>query len=140
MNEASLDLQSALGAYPAVPGLARRRLAEALEGFRQKVVVLDDDPTGVQTVHGVHVYTQWSGEAFLEGFRPRPGLLHPDQLPRLHRGGDRRAHREIAKNLLGAARRRGGVRPHRQERLDAAGHYPLETAVSAEALKPAARA
>ncbi len=30
----------------------------------RKVVVLDDDPTGTQTVHGVEVITQWSEETF----------------------------------------------------------------------------
>ena len=28
-----------------------------------KLVVLDDDPTGVQTVHDVYVYTDWSMES-----------------------------------------------------------------------------
>src|SRR5947208_15204477 len=30
---------------------------------REKVVVLDDDPTGTQTVHGIPVLTEWSVEA-----------------------------------------------------------------------------
>ena len=29
----------------------------------EKVVVLDDDPTGTQTVHGIPVLTEWSVEA-----------------------------------------------------------------------------
>ena len=29
----------------------------------QKIVVLDDDPTGVQTVHDISVYTDWSVES-----------------------------------------------------------------------------
>src|SRR5256885_17171287 len=29
----------------------------------EKVVVLDDDPTGTQTVHGMPVLTEWSVEA-----------------------------------------------------------------------------
>ena len=32
-------------------------LAEEAARSRRKIVVLDDDPTGVQTVHGVSVYT-----------------------------------------------------------------------------------
>lgn len=28
--------------------------------FQTKIIVLDDDPTGVQTVHGVPVFTNWS--------------------------------------------------------------------------------
>jgi uncharacterized protein YgbK (DUF1537 family) len=38
-------------------------IAAALHGRREKVVVLDDDPTGTQTVHGVPVLTRWPVEA-----------------------------------------------------------------------------
>ncbi|OLO26676.1 hydroxyacid dehydrogenase [Alkalihalophilus pseudofirmus] len=41
--------------------------AERLD-FRHKIVVLDDDPTGVQTVHGVSVYTDWTKESIEKGF------------------------------------------------------------------------
>ncbi len=37
----------------------RRRLQQS----KQKVIVLDDDPTGTQTVHGVPVLTEWSVES-----------------------------------------------------------------------------
>ena len=37
-----------------------QKLKEALQSFHTKIVVLDDDPTGVQTVHDVSVYTAWS--------------------------------------------------------------------------------
>ena len=33
-----------------------------------KIIVLDDDPTGIQTVHGVCVYTNWSEESIRAGF------------------------------------------------------------------------
>ncbi|MBQ2454570.1 MAG: hydroxyacid dehydrogenase, partial [Firmicutes bacterium] len=32
-----------------------------------KIVVLDDDPTGVQSVNGISVYTQWTFESMLKG-------------------------------------------------------------------------
>ncbi len=43
-------------------------LRSALKRFDKKIVVLDDDPTGVQTVHGVSVYTSWDAEALRAGF------------------------------------------------------------------------
>lgn len=43
--------------WPDDPGPA---IAAALRARREKVVVLDDDPTGTQTVHGVPVLTEWS--------------------------------------------------------------------------------
>src|SRR4051812_48513658 len=39
----------------------------------RKVVVLDDDPTGTQTVHGIDVLTEWSESAFVAALTdPRP--------------------------------------------------------------------
>ena len=40
-----------------------------------KFVVLDDDPTGVQTVHGVHVYTDWTYESMKEAFEEPESLF-----------------------------------------------------------------
>lgn len=39
---------------------ARERIARQLAESRTHVVVIDDDPTGTQTVHGVRVYMDWS--------------------------------------------------------------------------------
>lgn len=41
---------------------------QALSSFQHKVIVLDDDPTGIQTVHGVSVFTDWSEESMEAGF------------------------------------------------------------------------
>jgi len=41
----------------------RDRIREATLLSGRKVVVLDDDPTGTQTVHGLPVLTQWTPEA-----------------------------------------------------------------------------
>ena len=43
-------------------------LTAALKNFPRKIVVLDDDPTGVQTVNGIHVYTDWTDESIAAGF------------------------------------------------------------------------
>ena len=34
-------------------------LTETLNKSKVKIVVLDVDPTGIQTVHGIYVYTNW---------------------------------------------------------------------------------
>jgi FlaA1/EpsC-like NDP-sugar epimerase len=50
---------------------------------QRKVVVLDDDPTGTQTVHGVPVLTQWPVEtlcAEMENDLPALYLLSAHQL------------------------------------------------------------
>ena len=43
-------------------------LLKELDSFKQKIVVLDDDPTGIQTVHGVYVYTDWSEDTLRRAF------------------------------------------------------------------------
>lgn len=37
-------------------------LLEERTSFNKTIIVLDDDPTGIQTVHGVPVYTDWTEE------------------------------------------------------------------------------
>ncbi len=43
-------------------------LKKEIEANNQKIVVLDDDPTGVQTVHDISVYTHWTKEDIRNGF------------------------------------------------------------------------
>ena len=117
--------------------LVAGKLAAAREGFGRKVVVLDDDPTGVQTVHDVPVYTDWRTET-LESALTEAGTMF--FLLTNSRGFTRqetvRAHREIAGNLL-AASRRTGVPFLLVSRGDSTlrGHYPMETETLRETLE-----
>ncbi|GHV63422.1 hypothetical protein AGMMS49587_13400 [Spirochaetia bacterium] len=43
-------------------------IATEAKGGRRKIIVLDDDPTGVQTVHGIPVCTGWTAESIEAGF------------------------------------------------------------------------
>lgn len=64
-------------------------LREELHRFDRKVVVLDDDPTGVQTVHDVSVYTDWTEETFRAGLESNDRLFFVlTNSPQLLRGGD----------------------------------------------------
>lgn len=55
--------------YPPVDEAAvDAALAEEIARDQHKLVVLDDDPTGVQTVHDISVYTDWSEESIRAGF------------------------------------------------------------------------
>jgi uncharacterized protein YgbK (DUF1537 family) len=63
MNTPPLSRAALLDSFPAEPqGPWLQRIRERLEQSRTKGVVLDDDPTGTQTVHGVPVRTEWSIE------------------------------------------------------------------------------
>ncbi|KFK43991.1 hypothetical protein AALP_AA1G200600 [Arabis alpina] len=44
-------------------------------GKSKTLVVLDDDPTGTQTVHDVEVLTEWSVESISEQFRKKPACF-----------------------------------------------------------------
>ena len=47
-------------------------LAKEIEESPAKIIVLDDDPTGVQTVHDISVYTDWDADSIRQD---APGLL-----------------------------------------------------------------
>ena len=55
---ASLPAEWPESLLPEIAGSVRRS--------RKKIIVLDDDPTGTQTVYGVPVFTEWSAEALRE--------------------------------------------------------------------------
>ena len=48
---------------------AEELLHQAPEDMRRVIVVLDDDPTGIQTVHDVCVYTRWDRKTITDAFR-----------------------------------------------------------------------
>ncbi len=93
-----------------------------------KIVVLDDDPTGVQTVHDVSVYTDWSKDSIRSGFEEENKLFYILTNSRgFTKAQTAKAHREIAENIAAVAAEK------KQEymiisRSDSTlrGHYPLE--------------
>lgn len=66
-----------------------------------KIVVLDDDPTGSQTVYGVSVYTDWSLNSIRQGFARQEEMFFILTNSRsFSREETIRAHREIAGRLV----------------------------------------
>jgi uncharacterized protein YgbK (DUF1537 family) len=112
------------------------RVQAAVAESGRKVVALDDDPTGVQTVHDVAVLASWDAEKLAaELANPRPLffiLTNSRALPE-----DRAAalNREIARNLLGASQQ-SRVPFVIASRSDSTlrGHFPVETDALAAAL------
>lgn len=117
----------------AVDGLLQKELA----GLDMKVVALDDDPTGSQTVHDISVYTDWNEEDFLNGFAekqrlffiltnsrgltaPQTGIVHRDIAARLSR-----VIRSTGREAIVISRSDSTLR----------GHYPLETELLREGLE-----
>lgn len=121
---------SLLDSWPAPDTDAvRQALREELRRFDRKVVVLDDDPTGVQTVHDVSVYTDWTEETFRAGLESNDRLFFVLTNSRSFSAGETtRVHREIAEHLA-AASQKTGVPFVLISRSDSTlrGHFPLET-------------
>jgi uncharacterized protein YgbK (DUF1537 family) len=102
----------------------------------RKVVVLDDDPTGTQTVHGLPVLTQWSAEmlaAELQNDLPAFYILTNSRSLTLPDAQKRNA--EIGCRLsAGAAQARRGVAVISRSDSTLRGHFPGEIAALSEAL------
>jgi uncharacterized protein YgbK (DUF1537 family) len=89
---------------PEWPEALLPEIAGSVRRSGKKLVVLDDDPTGTQTVYGVPVFTEWSVEALRELLAdPRQIgyiLTNSRSLSREQAG---ELSRTIARNLLAAA-------------------------------------
>ena len=112
-----------------INSIAEKRLREELRRFDRKVVVLDDDPTGVQTVHDVSEYNDWTEETFRAGLESNARLFFVLTNSRSCSAGETtRVHREIAEHLA-AASQKTGVPFVLISRSDSTlrGHFPLET-------------
>lgn len=112
-------------------------LQQEIEAFDGKFIVLDDDPTGVQTVHDIYVFTDWSVESIKEGLLGKEKLFFILTNSRgLTESQTEKLHTEIARNALQASKETG--QPFLFiSRSDSTlrGHFPLETRILAQVLK-----
>lgn len=129
---------------PVWPEDVLPRIRQTVARARRKVVVLDDDPTGTQTVWGIPVLTSWSPEELAREFA--------NELPCFYLLTNTRAfplaeavriNQEIARNLMAAVQ----SLPGRNEfvvvsRSDSTlrGHFPAETDALGRALGGATHA
>jgi uncharacterized protein YgbK (DUF1537 family) len=133
-----VDARSYLSSQPPeskVPG-ALEEIRRRVEAGGRRVAVLDDDPTGTQTVHGVPVLTTWSVEDLrwaLEQLSPTFYVLtNSRSLPEAEAAA---MNREIASNLAAAAEGTGTdfvVTSRGDSTLR--GHFPAETDALAEGI------
>ena len=108
-----------------------------------KIIALDDDPTGSQTVHSCLLLTRWDVPTLIEGLRDEAPLFFV--LTNTRSMGSEQAAavtREVCRNLKQAletlAREGRAINPILVSRSDSTlrGHYPVETDVIAEELGP----
>lgn len=107
------------------------QLRKAIQDNRSKIIVLDDDPTGVQTVHGVTVVTGWDQDHIRQGFLTEEKMFFILTNSRSFTADETRAiHHEIVNNIIRVSQELS--RPFiLVSRGDSTlrGHYPLETDV-----------
>lgn len=99
--------------------------------FTHKIIVLDDDPTGVQTVHGVPVYTDWSLETIENAFNDQRQMAFILTNSRAFSVQKTTAiHQEIAERIALVAKQfnQSFLLISRGDST-LRGHYPLETEV-----------
>lgn len=120
-------------------GDIQKQLAEEIAGCNKKIIVLDDDPTGVQTVHDVYVYTDWTEESIRKGFEAPERLFYLLTNSRgLTESQTVKVHTEIAENILRVSKETGLdflIISRGDSTLR--GHYPLETQVLKETIEKA---
>ena len=138
MNETVWSKTEAFLPYPPHDRAAvMMRATEKLAALNRKIVVLDDDPTGVQTVHGVYVYTDWSAASVRSGFdAPESMFFILTNSRGFSAEHTARVHADIASTVSRTARETG--KPFLLiSRSDSTlrGHYPLETETLAAGLK-----
>lgn len=108
-----------------------------------KIIALDDDPTGSQTVHGCLLLTRWDVATLREALRDSSPIFFVLTNTRgMDAGRAAQVTREVCVNLRQALAEEaaGGhpVNPVMVSRSDSTlrGHYPVETDVIAEELGP----
>ncbi|MDR1315376.1 MAG: hypothetical protein LBK13_00770 [Spirochaetales bacterium] len=114
---------------PAKSGLkSRADIRRQLENDKCKLVVVDDDPTGTQTVSGIRVYMDWSVPTLERALAREDAVFYVSTNSRAYPENRMRdLTLEFARNLRAAADT-CGVRVLMASRSDSTlrGHYPAE--------------
>lgn len=103
----------------------------------RKILVLDDDPTGIQTVQDVFVYTKWGEQEILNGFKDdRKACYFLTNSRSFSPDLTKRVHQEIGKRIarISKVQRIPYLLISRSDST-LRGHYPLETETLSESIE-----
>jgi uncharacterized protein YgbK (DUF1537 family) len=131
----ALHERELLAVYPPEISVSAREVAEIVGGLSSTLIVLDDDPTGTQSVADVPVLTRWEVEDFHWALaQGSPAIYVLTNTRSLDPEEAELRNREVVKNALEAAEDPSGL--HFVSRSDSTlrGHFPLETDVIAQTL------
>jgi len=127
-----------LAGYPPEVEIPADEVAASVAESGRTLIVLDDDPTGTQSVADLPVLTRWSAEDFGWAFAQHaPAVYVLTNTRSLDPGEAEKRNREVVRNALAAA---GGAPLGFVSRSDSTlrGHFPLEPEVIADELAQAA--
>jgi uncharacterized protein YgbK (DUF1537 family) len=122
-----------LAGYPPEVDIPASEVAAAVAASGRTLVVLDDDPTGTQSVADLPVLTRWSVPDFEWAFAQHaPAVYVLTNTRSLDPGEAEKRNREVVRNALAA----GGGPLGFVSRSDSTlrGHFPLEPEVIADEL------
>ena len=139
MNEKSLVWNNfAKKLPPAIPeNRINKEWLNAVGRIKRKIIVLDDDPTGIQTVHSIPVYTSWDFSTLRQIMKDKHKVIYILTNSRaLTSVETQRLHKQLAMDLKQIALEEG-KKFLLISRSDSTlrGHYPLETKTIYDELK-----
>ena len=133
-----MTLDEKLAGLPPILSIpnARASIRKSLIESGKRLVVIDDDPTGTQTVHGVQVYMTWSMQTLTAALEaPGPVFYLSTNSRSLPRSQAVELARELGDNLRRASAA-SGVQVLAASRSDSTlrGHFPSEVTALVETL------
>lgn len=138
MTTPKLDKQATLDRLP--PPWTTDLMPEIRQALSQsgtKIVVLDDDPTGTQTVHDVTVLTKWSVDVFVQELNdPNPAMFVLTNTRSMTADQAQTLNKDIVSHLKEASQITGRAFAL-VSRSDSTlrGHFPAETDALSESLE-----
>jgi len=107
---------------------ARGQIRKSLIASGKRLVVIDDDPTGMQTIHGVSVFMNWSVDVLRKAIASRAPVFFVSTNSRSLSAAEARAlSLEVGRNLREAIQREGiGILLASRSDSTLRGHFPYE--------------
>lgn len=137
-----LSYSAVLRQYPETSGDCRSDIRSLLHRQRIKLVVMDDDPTGIQTVHSCRLVTDWQADSLQAALADEAPFFYVLTNTRAMTRDEAARVTNSAMQAVLQANRQAGYRLVFISRSDSTlrGHFPLETDLMAQSLRHSGQA